>query len=251
MKKTLLFLLIIATLPAVAQYPRHNNHKNKSKMNTWMYVTAPRHQKFWLFIDDVLQNERAVHSIRIEDLWPDKFYIRVELDNEDHNCVGQFLDLQISQSYEIEERRNCYGLAIATSQMNADLVMNYRSGINEDKYPMSPLPPSTPEEFTLPTSLTFGQGMSAKDFEELFMIVKKEASDNTRLSIAKQAITTNPMTAGQIAKLVKLFSFENNKLEFAKYAYQYCVDKKKYYLVDDSFDQDSSKRELSEFIQKQ
>lgn len=250
MKKVLVYLLIFATLPAVAQYPRHNSHKNKGKMSTWMSITAPRHKTFWLFIDDVLQNERAVHSIRVDNLWPDKFYVRVEFDNEDHNSVGQFLDLHNAQSYSIEEHRGFYGLKITTGQIGADLVMDYRSGANEDKHPMPPVPPSTPEEFTVPTTFSWGVGMAAKDFEEVYGMVKKESSDNTRLSLAKQIVAANSMSAKQIAMLVKLFSFENNKLEFAKYAYQYCVDKKKYYLLYDSFDQDNSRRELNEYIQK-
>ena len=250
MKKALVYLLIFATLPAVAQYPRQNTHGNKSNMSTWMSVTAPRHQTFWLFIDDVLQNERAVHSIRVDNLWPDKFYIRVELDNTDHNCVGRFLDLKTSNSYSIEEHRGHYSLETAPSQPNADYETNYRSGVTDDMHPMSPVPPSTPEEFTIPMPSFSDQGMSSRDFEEAYAMIKKESSDNTRLSIAKQVVTTNPMTAAQIMKVAKLFSFENNKLEFAKYAYKYCVDKKKYFLLNDAFEQDSSKHDLIEFIQK-
>ena len=249
MKKVLICLLIFATLPAVAQYHGHSDHVQKSKMSTWMSITAPRHQTFWLFIDEVLQNERAVHSIRIENMWPDEFYIRIELDNSDQNSVGQFLDLRTSQSYCIEERRGFYGLVSMPSHVNADLVMNYRSGTIDKTHPTSPVPPSLNDEFMVPP-MTTGLGMSTKDFDEVYALLQKESMENTRLSIAKQVIASNSMSTAQIVKVVKLFSFESNKLEFAKYAFGYCVDRQKYYLLNDAFDHDSSKRELNEYIQK-
>ena len=56
------------------------------------------------------------------------------------------------------------------------------------------------------------------------------------------------MSASQIANICKLFSFESNKLDFAKYAYGYCVDRNRYYLINEAFSYESSKRELDEFI---
>ena len=58
------------------------------------------------------------------------------------------------------------------------------------------------------------------------------------------------MSASQILGICKLFSFESNKLEFAKYAYEFCVDKNKYFLLSEAFTYESSKRELSEFVKK-
>ena len=92
-------------------------------------------------------------------------------------------------------------------------------------------------------------GMSPKDFGEAYAMIQRESFDDTRLTIAKQVVVTNKMMVNQIAQIARLFSFENNRLEFAKFAYPYCIEKNKYYLLYDVFDHDSSKHELNEYIQ--
>jgi hypothetical protein len=47
---------------------------------------------------------------------------------------------------------------------------------------------------------------------------------------------------------MKEFSFDKNRLEFAKRAYKNCVDKRNYYLLNDAFDFDSYARQLNDYI---
>lgn len=93
------------------------------------------------------------------------------------------------------------------------------------------MPPAQPEPM----------GMSPKDFDEAYTMIQHESFDDTRLAIAKQVVASNKMTVNQIKQIATLFSFESNKLEFAKFAYQYCIEKNKYYLLYDVFDHASSK----------
>ena len=80
-------------------------------------------------------------------------------------------------------------------------------------------------------------------------MISNESFDDTTLTMAKQGVSNNPMTATQIVNICKLFSFESIKLEFAKFAYAFCTEKNKYYLLNEVFSHDSSKRELNEYIQ--
>ena len=93
------------------------------------------------------------------------------------------------------------------------------------------------------------QGMNPQDYEEASQLISKESFDSSKLTIAKQIISSNPMTASQILGICNFFSFESNKLEFAKYAYPFCTDKNKYYLLNETFKYDSSKQELNDYIQ--
>ena len=52
-------------------------------------VSSNSNQKFWLFIDDVLQNEYSTHIIRIQGMQYNYYKIRVEMDNNSNSCVGQ------------------------------------------------------------------------------------------------------------------------------------------------------------------
>jgi hypothetical protein len=91
-------------------------------------------------------------------------------------------------------------------------------------------------------------GMNPRDYEEIVRVISKENFDETRLNTAKRMININPMSTRQIVDICKLFTFEANRLEFAKYAYIHCVDPNKYFLVNEVFTFDSSKEELDEYI---
>ena len=94
------------------------------------------------------------------------------------------------------------------------------------------------------------KGMNPKDFEAALLIISKESFDSNRLDIAKQIVKDNGMSTKQIAQVCSLFTFDSNKLEFAKFAYHFCVDRKRYFLLDEVFTYNSSKEELHEYIRQ-
>ena len=96
----------------------------------------------------------------------------------------------------------------------------------------------------------YGNVMNAREFDQVKEQIRKEWFENNRLTSAKVIIDKNNFTAQQVKDLVLLFSFENNKLEVAKYAYRKTVDKQNYYLVNDAFTFSSSKDELARFIRE-
>lgn len=91
--------------------------------------------------------------------------------------------------------------------------------------------------------------MNNMDFEDAKRSISASNFDETRLSTAKQIISSNCMNTNQIAALLKLFSFEESKLDFAKYAYTYCLDRNNYYKVGNAFTFESSKTELTNYVQ--
>lgn len=91
-------------------------------------------------------------------------------------------------------------------------------------------------------------GMNPKDYSDAVRIISEENFDSKRLAAAKRIVAVNPMSTHQIAGICKLFNFESNRLEFAKYAYRHCVDPNKYFFLDDVFAFEASKKELYDFI---
>jgi hypothetical protein len=91
--------------------------------------------------------------------------------------------------------------------------------------------------------------MNSANFEEAKRTVAKNGFDETRLSTAKQIASSNCLNTNQIASLLKIFSFEESKLDFAKYAYDYCTDRNNYFKVSNSFSFESSKTELNSYVQ--
>lgn len=94
------------------------------------------------------------------------------------------------------------------------------------------------------------QVINTTDFENLKWAIRKEVFEDTKLSLAKQVVSTNYFSTDQIKQIVQLFVFEDNKLAIAKYAYKYTLDKNNYYTLLDAFVFSSNKSELLDFIQK-
>jgi len=93
------------------------------------------------------------------------------------------------------------------------------------------------------------RAMDKESFDRFKQSLKKESFDDTRLRVAKQFVNTNYFTAAQVKDLAGLFGFEEGKLEIAKYAYDYTVDKGNYFIVADAFSFGSSKESLMSYIQ--
>lgn len=90
--------------------------------------------------------------------------------------------------------------------------------------------------------------MDKATFDQFRQTLKKEAFDDTRLKLAKQFVSSNYFNAVQVKEMMGLFAFEDSKLELAKYAYDYTVDKGNYFIVNDAFVYSSSKEELMNYI---
>lgn len=87
-----------------------------------------------------------------------------------------------------------------------------------------------------------------RDFSDAKEQIKKEWFENSRVSVAKQVIDGYNFTTSQVKEIMNLFTFEDNKLEIAKYAYMKTVDRQNYYQLNDALTFQSSKDELARFI---
>ncbi|MFN4083210.1 MAG: DUF4476 domain-containing protein [Bacteroidia bacterium] len=86
------------------------------------------------------------------------------------------------------------------------------------------------------------------DFNNLVNHINELDFDKTKLSTAKSSIRNTCISAEQAAKLTSLMSFEDTKLDFAKYAYQFTFDKHNYHYVFKVLEFSKSADELSKFI---
>ena len=161
-----------------------------------------------------------------------------------HNCMGQYVDMSRSQTLSIAQYEGLFGLDFTQAHVRPELTMSLLTAT------MPPAPPAPQVEVVQPPMppVPMEPGMNPKDYDEAYALLSKETFDETRLTLAKQIVSRNPMTVNQIAQICRLFTFEDNRLEFAKFAYHFCVEKNKYYMLNDVFTYDSSKRELNEFI---
>lgn len=80
--------------------------------------------------------------------------------------------------------------------------------------------------------------------------IQEQTFENDKFTVAKQVVKSGRMTAEQLAEIAHLFDFERTKLDFLKYAYDYCFNPDQYYVVNSVFDFSSSVRELNKYIEK-
>lgn len=90
--------------------------------------------------------------------------------------------------------------------------------------------------------------MNQTDFTAAIKVIKNSSFDDTKLSTAKSVCSANCVSSEQVVEISRLFSFEESKLAFGKYAFQYCTNPEKYFKVNEVFSFSSSKEQLNEFI---
>lgn len=92
--------------------------------------------------------------------------------------------------------------------------------------------------------------VSNTEFESIKKNISSKSFENSKLTVAKQISDSKCLTSSQVRDIMKLFSFEQTRLDFAKYAYKNVIDKDNYYQVNDAFQFENSIEELNESIGK-
>ncbi len=80
------------------------------------------------------------------------------------------------------------------------------------------------------------KALDAEDFED------------DKLALAKRVVAKKCLSSADIKSICLKFDFEDNRLDFAKYAYDHSYDPDNYYIIDEVFDFSDSKEELSTYI---
>ena len=280
MKKIILVLVVMGFSFAI--FAQQGTIVLKSALN----------QKFWLFIDDVLQNQYSTTSIQIVGLQCKSYRVRVEMDNPVNFTFGQLLTINrnptdnnyllgetsftktrtmirplavlnfIVPNYNYSNYYQQYlypGFGTPDNYWKNDKGntyhgyhpqhsgnSNYNQGGYNDGHHQGGQPHQPPYG-----GETHGHGvpcMPQRDFNQLYNVIQKESFENTKLTIAKQATGQNVLCTDQIKQICQLFSFDANKLEYAKFAYRSCADPQNYYIITTIFSFDASKEELMKFI---
>jgi len=92
--------------------------------------------------------------------------------------------------------------------------------------------------------------MNAGNFDKMKQNVESKPFSDTKMSTAKIATKNACLSVNQIKEICKLFSMDDDKLAYAKYAYDYCTEKSNYYEVSEVFSFSSTTDELNSFLEK-
>jgi hypothetical protein len=79
--------------------------------------------------------------------------------------------------------------------------------------------------------------------------MSNEAFADDQMNVARQALKNSCVTVDQVIDLAQIFTFEDDRLEFAKFAYDRTIDPHNYFEVNSVFTYSSTKDELNEFLE--
>ncbi len=112
--------------------------------------------------------------------------------------------------------------------------------------------PAIYDEPSPSTSLGLNSGyhglMTYREFETLKERVKQNTFDAGKLEAAKKLTQSNTLTANQVTEIVNLMSMDNNRLEFAKFAYEFTFDKENYLMVANAMAFTNNRRAVEQLI---
>ena len=94
-------------------------------------------------------------------------------------------------------------------------------------------------------------GMNASEFTSAKSSITSKSFEDSKMTMAKQVIKNNCLTTSQVKEIMQLFSFEETKLDLAKYAYNRTVDPNNYYKLNDAFTFETTIEELDKYIESQ
>jgi hypothetical protein len=88
----------------------------------------------------------------------------------------------------------------------------------------------------------------ASDFNYVYNAIDAQCFASDRLRVGKRLIRRYRFSNGQIRRLINLFTYESDRLAFAKCAYAYSCNRGRYADLYDCFTYRSSVRELNRYI---
>ncbi|HMI08515.1 MAG TPA: DUF4476 domain-containing protein [Flavobacterium sp.] len=245
-KTTLTLLLLLFTVFSFAQYRNGN-----------LNFLSESGEKFYVELNGQKINDYPQSNLRIENLNEPDYDVRIVFANRNLpqiiknkvaivDAEGVFRDATYKIKKEKGRRTKMKLTFVAmvpvTGYYNGPrnvFVIQYHQSEPTPGYPEPPLEPGCRNH--LP--------MSNADFNSALATVKNQNFDETRLKIAKQIVSANCMSTDQIVKIAGTFGFDENKLDFAKYADDFCTDPGTYFKVNNVFGFSSSAEELSDYVQ--
>jgi len=245
MKKYLLpLLLVLLALPVLAQA-------------SVLTLTAERGEAFVAKVNGKTINYTASNLVRLDNLRPGKHYIELKVRSR-HGMykLGQevFVPLSAEVTYGVHtlgRSGKAYLRLLREVPLAPPVVIrpapplprypnrHDRDYGRNDRYDPAP---RQDNDYAYCRNL-----MSSREVDRLIQTIRSRDSERTRLSIARDVVSSGSIRAEDLKRLLQQFDYENTQVEFAKFAYEYVCDKEHFYYIYDLFRSDSSVQELERY----
>jgi|GEM_PF-1738306 len=245
MKKIVLIICLALMMPlSMAQHHSHNhpprgnsshsNHYHNQQQGTDCSVLfiAEDNETFWVNVDGRNVNGNARPMVLVTNLSQRPHNISITLKRP----ASESINLQIHPQMGFER----YKISFDERSRQLRVIPMYEVHHHPNQGPQPPAqiyPPApmvcTPEEVN-----------------NMCQSISRESFDDRRMELAKLIVKSSnkPFTASQIKQMARCFSFDNAKVKFLKFAYDYCIDPNNYYECVSLLTFTSNKEELMSFL---
>lgn len=252
-----IFTLIFAMMMALPVLARHEGE---------ISIQSRTGERFYVVLNGLYQNHEARSHVRFSAFQNEWNNCQVVGDNQ-HFLIDNRIMVKRNKriNYEVVERYGRYSLRYISEEFighpnyNDGYGMNGNSGYYGNNCPNTPPPSScgTTRPYTYTNSCSSNGNnfnanyrpiMDQNSFARLKNAVDKECFSDDKLRVASHAARNKRMSVSQIKEIVQMFTFSDERLEFAKRAYNNCVNPSDYYEVMEVFTFSSDKRKLEQYI---
>ena len=238
--------------------------------NASLVVRSVDKTPFFLILDGQSQNEKPTNHFELPVVPAGKHqYKLIFPDPKISEIKGYFtLEPKIENTYELSPGftgpdfqtyvvksvgKTKSNPTVKTTTKKTGIITNYVGGSG---IPARKAQPTKAKKATTTASKEYRgavgcpKAMSNSEFNRILLQVKQKTFEDAKLEFAKQQIRTRCFSASQIKKLLGTLDFEDNKLDLAKYSYNYTYDLDNFKTILTEFYLKSSRDELSRYINK-
>ena len=234
MKKIIVLLLVFFFFFSIMAQPGHKSSKSPAprshqhEQRCSMHFSAVHNEDFAVYVDGDRVVERAVRGV-----------LRFDIVRGQHEIVVHTTrpaDKVAAFVFEAQEPNTAF--EVSYNGRNHRLEVSLR----------------TPRGTEIVNGLAATPGVALPDVPssgEMHAIterIRKESFEDDRVQMAKDQVAMRWFTAAQIIQLANTLTFENNRLEFLMFAYDFCVDPEHYNAAEDVLKFQSNRNSLREFL---
>lgn len=207
--------------------------KNYPPETLTITVKAKNDEVFTVKLDGKSYGKAPGKEFTIKDLQPKKMYdLEVKVQEPVKDVIGTDLELGAGHYVLIVSSDVDAGTADIAFGDDADIPKDEASqgGANSSKGNADKL-------------------CNDSDVSQIISLMEQDPFDDTRMHYAKGFVKKNRLlSTEQIRRIAAAFSYDNARLPFVKYAYDYCADKENYGSLAETLDGDEAKSAFAEYL---
>jgi hypothetical protein len=160
------------------------------------------------------------------------------------NMPGINMNVTINDPFANTNMQTTTSTTVTTSSTSSSSDSRNHGSYSQQKSPAAP----APQPIVSKSGCT--APMSTSAFTTMKSNIESKPFSETRMSTARIATKNACLSVKQVKEITSLFNMDDDKLAYAKFAFDYCVDKANYYEVSEVFSFSSTTDDFNNFLDK-